>query len=207
MRSLAIAAVLLASAGSPAQDTRALAERLKAIVDLRLNDLRAELHREIDGALSPAGPRLVVVPASDEFRAVHRLPSGCGFRVVGFEGGEPPPGSLMAGDVIVSVGDRLATAASDLARTLARGTGGLVIVDVIRRNERQLVPVGDAGAPRRGAGAGGGAETADEVLERLWQRAIHDVVPAGPEPISEKKPMAESHPGQNSPIPGEGGRR
>src|SRR6476660_3057494 len=73
---LLLALALLLVSPLFAQDSRPdLAARLTALVDQRVEALRIELHAEIDRALGGAPDRmgLVLKPASDEFRELHRL--------------------------------------------------------------------------------------------------------------------------------------
>lgn len=141
-----LALVVLAPA-TAAQDSRTdLANRLKALVDARLADLRTELHREIDAALTPSNDLgIEVQAASEEFRQLHRLPDGCGVRVA-----SATPGcragrqlGLSPGDVVIFASSgkgpsRWVSSVADIETVLreAGETWATASAMVIRKGER-----------------------------------------------------------------------
>jgi membrane-associated protease RseP (regulator of RpoE activity) len=206
---IAFAAIACAAvAPAQAREGRAdEAERLKRLVDRRLDELRAELHAAIDAALGGrAGlPGVDLVPASDEFRELHRLPPRCGLRVVRVEAGGPAGRmGLVPGDVIVAAGARPVESEADVTAAIVRG-GGTEVALVIRKGERVATGTPSAAAALQTRTPP--PENADQMLERLWNRAVENVLPGGVGEVPTGSGGPESMPAKENPIPEKPGRR
>jgi hypothetical protein len=205
-------AVVAAGGQSIAQDDAA--ERLKALVDRRIEELRFELHRAID--LAFAKDRLVaplvieLAPVSEEFGALHRLPRGTGAHVVRIDPAGATPGGIQIGDAVVKIGGQWVTPHADVGAAIAefQRAGRVVILDVIRKGERTLVehatklptlPPTIASTPRK--------ETADQMVDRLWKKALREQAPVGFEPAGGAVSAPESRAIEKKPIPDERPRR
>jgi hypothetical protein len=189
---IALATLLLAALFTcvvPAQDSRpSETERLKALVDRRIEELRAELHREIDAALRddsdfygsmtlreirelrceiPAGLKLASVPASAEFHEVHGLFPGTARRVNAVDpGSQAERLGILAGDVLLG--------ARDLSSVNPT-------VRVIRRNER-LDPTRQP------------SESASQMVDRMWEEAVKKAVESDRDGLRIEKNVQESQP-------------
>jgi hypothetical protein len=202
--------LLALAAGAPcalAQDpVDGLAERLKSLIDRRLDEVRAELHREIDAALSgpESVPGLTTRRVSAEFCELHRLPQGSGLVVEAVDG---DGWSVRPGDVIVGIAGKPVRGPRDLAWKVAV-PAEILLADVVRKGERQLM-IWES--PERQLVASSSAdrqpETADQMLDRLWQKALKKTVETGIEPVAPQNPLPESSPVGISPIPAKDGRR
>lgn len=188
-----------------AQDDRA--ERLKAFVDRRLAELRSEIFREIDAAFDDAASDVALEPVSAEFRELHRLPAGAGARVIATPSVSDSE-SLQLGDVVVTLGNATIGTTGDLDRAFAqtRTAGRVAILEVIRRAERTLVlhPVAGVGVVKTEPTT---PETADQMLDRLWNKAVREHAQVALEPIGPGLGGAESRPSEKKPISPERPRR
>jgi hypothetical protein len=192
----ALLIAVLAAAPVAAQDPEDdVARRLEALIEERFDALRAELHRAVDEALAARAARtLVLVPASNEFRELFRLPDGCGWRVV--DVGGPAGPDLRPGDVIIGVAGGLATRLDAVVAAFRAPSGGMTVV---RRGDRVETTWG---RPEANV-----AETSDAMFERLWRQAFAEVVPEGGMIVTGAESEPESRPVKKNPTPRNEGRR
>jgi len=144
-------------------------------------------------------------PVSKEFRRLHRLPFECGLLVESVDGpGVAQTLGLRPSDVIVAIGPWAVSTEADVARAAAslEGPGSAL---VIRVGERVLLGPDPASRP---APAGAHPpETADQVLDRLWNQAIKSVIPGGIDQVQPGKGAPEDPPEKKKPIPPGAGRK
>jgi hypothetical protein len=176
MRAAALLAAALVTAAATAQDSRPDAAALHRLVDRRIEELRAELHKDIDEALGrtclpgdrfDASLGVTSQAVSEEFRAVHRLAPGSGRRIESvIAGGWAQKLGLVRGDVVVG----------------CRIESSYPTVRLIRSNEHVTVV-----APRA-------EETAGQMVDRLWDQAVRDAMKGSFEEVRPRNPVSESQP-------------
>jgi hypothetical protein len=201
-----VALVVAIGSTSFAQDSRPdAARRLHELVDRRIDELRAELHREIDAALKPDSGRLPsysggavawgisVGPVSDEFRYLHRIAAGEGIRVIGVS---PVPGDdrlpVKVGDVVLRVNSHPIRSLTELEGALAIWSNPtadvfheIPVCEVIRNGERT-----EFGTLRPLPAT----ETAAQMVDRLWDEAVRNAIKTGVEEVRPGQPVPESQP-------------
>jgi hypothetical protein len=219
IKALVALLALMLTVPMSAQETRPdLAAHLHRLIDQRIEQLRAELHREIDTALVAHFLPLSLRPVSDEFRELHRLPKGCGLRVDNGPVEIAVPGACSpfrfeTSDVLVRVDDRLVRDSADLGPLFHRAMFGHELI-FVRRGEwmrwdeaqRQVsvLPTTHWGyadplatkvaGPARQPVAPTPAETAAEMTDRLWNQALQKVMPVAGSPVLIQAPGTESQP-------------
>jgi len=182
MRLAAVMTAAIVTASALAQDSRADAARLHELIDRRIEELRAELHREIEAEFGrhtlsadalAAALAVTLRPVSGEFRELHRLGTDPAHRIESVRpGGRAEALRLSRGDVIL--------AAEDVETFYPT-------VRLIRLNERLVLPM-------RGVLAAPAIETASQMVDRLWDKAVRDAMKGGFEEIHPRNPVSESQP-------------